>query len=382
MKALFIAPHYSDEPNGANIYCEWVKNSILTSFNIVDFVDAKGLVRAENGQVCRIKSVDLKSQSKVMAVFKSVFLFRSYYSERLAPDGLDMLDLDVDGYDLIIVSFAYVYFKLSKGILKKCKTPVLILTHNYDLDVFDGWNKQSLIKKILVGFYKYVYVKEMKQLQQNIVLGNISENDSRKYEQKFPQLKSIYIPPTIHSPFCVRNKISDKINICFLGSLSTPFNEEALMFYAQNINVVLSENNDYSFHVFGSSPTNKVRELVKKHDWILHENLDSSALDIELSKMTFGTLPFQYTQGVKLKLYHYFSVGLPILATGIFEDELSSYGNLVLCSDKFEEWNEKIISLSVNDHRCLTQRGHSLSQELNVELSNKINNIIYMLVKT
>jgi hypothetical protein len=161
------------------------------------------------------------------------------------------------------------------------------------------------------------------------------------------RLPSVFCPVSSPPPLVVKCYFGNVIDLVFLGSLSTPFNIESLIYFKDCISPILSKHTSFNFHVCGSNPTKEVLNLVYENGWNLHQNLSDDELDLLLSKMTAGVLPFEYSQGVKLKIWKFFSLGLPVVGTSVFDD-YSGVGKFFFSSNNYEDWAVWLKGLSVD----------------------------------
>jgi ribosomal protein L30E len=348
-KVILLAPH-DDEitNNGNNIYSRWVKESLYQSCEL-HYVSMKSHTVFVDGNVVSSNTLNFVDKSPLNSLIDSFVKFKSYHTSRLVPKGyVEYCGTVVEQFDVAIYSYVFTYFELSKTKRLKAKREY-ILTHNYDIEIFEKWN-QSLALKLIGKFEIFKYVKSIKQIPKSVNISSINNHDADLYKRLMPNNLHSIIPPTIHQPKDSWNskRQSDTIKLCFLGSLTTPFNIEALVYFSEKIEPQLRELVAFEFYVFGSKPTNKVIELAKRKNWILRENLDNDTLDKELMSMTVGLLPFHKTAGTKLKVFHYLSVGLPVLGTGIFIKETIPFKDVFFSSDIVLDWAERIKDIQKN----------------------------------
>lgn len=333
MKVLIIAPHYMvGEKNGANSYIDWIYSCLS---NHCDLTLISAFHIHTSTEIKKTKSTN--SRTSLSSSLNVLFLKKQYFVERLVPKNFFLNIDDFYGYDIVVFSFIHTYLAaLEAGLdLKKFKK-IIILTHNYDADIYKSWNKEGFFKALIGKISLGHYYQSIKKIDKKVILGNISETDSNLYRNLCSNI-SVEIP----SGAIIKEKFSpikaDKIKIVFLGSLSTPFNINGLIYFKDKIFSTLKESLDFDFFVIGSNPTNSVKNICKDNNWKLIANPSDQELENILKGMSFGVLPFNITQGVKVKIWSYLSMGLPILATEIFEN-YDFPNDIYLAGDNLDDW--------------------------------------------
>lgn len=321
-----------DEKNGANSYIDWIYSSLSNHCDIT--LLSAFHIHTPYG-IKKIRSVNNRTSLK--ASLNVIFFKKQYFVERLVPKNFLLNIDDFYSYDIVIFSFIHTYLAaLEAGFVSNRFRKVIILTHNYDPDIYKSWENEGFFKALIGKISLSRYFQSLKKIDTKVILGNISESDSHLY-RNICSNKSVEIPSG-----AVVNEIflpikADKIKIVFLGSLSTPFNINGLNYFKDKIFRTLKMSLDFDFYVIGSNPTNSVKNLCIENNWILIENPSDQELENILKEMSFGILPFNITQGVKVKIWSYLSMGLPILATDIFKD-YDFPSDIYLASDNLDQW--------------------------------------------
>lgn len=338
MKVLIIAPHYEvNQKNGANSYVDWIFNCLenYCEVDLLHFSNLNNFLISNSSKVFNIKS-NIKSSLNV------VLNNKQYFVERLVPKNFfDEHDYLYD-YDILVFSFVHTYLAAKKSGFDFSKVKrVIILTHNFDPDIYMSWSHQGLIKSIIGKLSLRRYLNSLNELDAKIILANISEQDSLLF-RRISNNPIIEVPSGTVSKEINAFKVPSALNIAFLGSLSTPFNVNGLIYFNNEIFNKLKNKIDFNFFVIGSNPTSMVKKLCKQNNWTLIENPSDTELEKALQDMSFGIMPFDVTQGVKVKIWSYLSMGLPILATELFKN--SDFPNdIYLASNNIDEWSNWIL---------------------------------------
>lgn len=335
---LVIAPHVeANDHNGSSKYLKWIVSCIPTEFNVT--------VVSCGGSWTGIRSVtdvDVGFLDSVkISLFKSLISIYPYHSYRLCNSATaDYLrNHRLNKFDMIIVSFIHPYFRL-RSLFKLFPGKILLVTHNYDPDIYKVWGGLNIVQKMLsfIDLLKYRFASK-KILNDNISFAHVAELDGLKYKNIFPNIQSFVFPPPVPIQVSSDISISDGVvRFCFVGSLTTSFNIDALKHFADKFWPILRHSLNAEFSVFGSCPSDKVKILCTEHGWRLNSDLSDEQLACQLATMDIGVMPFVKTAGTKLKLMHYFSAGCVVCCTNEFTDFIFNGQKIALASNNPNDW--------------------------------------------
>lgn len=366
VKILFIAPTFNpDAFTGDNIYFKWVIDCVSVGGDVY-VADIRGIFKVSDGSYCHeFPPMNLRSQKA--AFIGLLFGLYDYYGYRFVPAKYwrNFSRQLLNDFDCICFNFIPTIFSFKSFFRNGLSAKLYALTHNFDLDVYKGWGHGGLLKKFLwrLGYFKYFFWA--KKTLFDVSLISISDEDASKYHGYDFGCSNSVAPVAIYSASAVRYSFKRNANLklCFMGSLSTPFNEAALFFFANKISPALSKALNFDFYVFGSSPSVAIKSLCEEMKWVLCPDLDNASLDEKLVEMDFAILPFEHTQGVKLKVMHFHAVGLPIIGTAV---NGSGDGLMDFYENDFDKWIAHISYFLGRDELChdVSKRAHLNSVEL------------------
>ncbi len=165
--------------------------------------------------------------------------------------------------------------------------------------------------------------------------------------QEDPSL-TVYHLPHIHPVGPVsKNGFSGRRDIMFIGGFVHPPNEDAVCWFANDVLPrVIGEIPDVKFYVIGSYPTKKVKSLAS-------ENIVVTGYVPDVSPYFYSTrvcvAPLRYGAGVKGKIIHSMTYGLPVVTTTVGAEGLGlENGKNVLVADGPEEFAERVINVYKN----------------------------------
>lgn len=168
-----------------------------------------------------------------------------------------------------------------------------------------------------------------------------------------------------------RNKIpmdfSKRKGILFVGGFGHHPNEDAVLWFADQIYPLIREQCDIPFYVVGSSPTEKINKL--HGDGIIVKGFVS---DEELEELydtcKMAVIPLRYGAGVKGKVIEALYFGVPMVTTSIGIEGIPAADQIVEIADTPELFAEKTIAL-YNDNERLVKTVHDYQEYIKTHCS-------------
>jgi O-antigen biosynthesis protein len=156
---------------------------------------------------------------------------------------------------------------------------------------------------------------------------------------------AVYHMPHVHplGPISM-NGFSGRKDIMFIGGFVHPPNEDGVCWFTQEVLPrIIEEIPDIRFYIIGSYPTKKVKGLSS-------ENVIVTGYVHDVSHYFQSTrvcvAPVRYGAGVKGKIIHSMSYGLPVVTTAIGAEGLGLENDAnALIADSAEEFAERVIRL-------------------------------------
>lgn len=340
MNILYLAfDHSHSIKNGANEYTEWIL-SVISRDHHVTFLNQQGAWLFSDGGWVGLEDWCLSSRGRIEAFSRMFSHGEGYFQARLFPvNAINKARNYIANLpDIVIVNFMHSYFALKRE-LASVSGPIFIVTHNFDLDIYNRWRGGGVAQNIAALLSIGRYRRGIQMLPGNVRLASISQADSHAYSAIATQVRSLHFPAGAKSCAVVRypSECQRTLKFAFLGSLNTPFNIEGLQYLRDTIFPRFSASHDVEIHIFGSNPESSVVNMIRQCGWQLHANLSDQELEDELVGMTAGILPFAYTQGTKVKVWKFLALGVPILGTSVFE-AMRLPREIFYCGDDFENW--------------------------------------------
>lgn len=140
------------------------------------------------------------------------------------------------------------------------------------------------------------------------------------------------------------NKFSDRKELLFLGGFMHEPNEDAVVWFVENIYpLIKKEIGNIKFYIAGSNPTSKVLQL-KSSDIIVTGYVNDVTPLFRKAKVFVS--PLRYGAGVKGKILQSMSYGLPVISTSIGAEGIDVKNmEHILIADQAEEFAKQTLKL-------------------------------------
>lgn len=360
-KILVVAPHLLYPPrNGADIHIDRKWSEISRYFTSVDILATNSLNVYENGIKINSKEFDNNIRSRITSIFRCIFYKSHYLKEKFNTRNFREqlhLQLTEHKYDLVVCSFISTADMII-GQERTSQTPLYIETHNNEIKWFEDLSSRSsnFVIKIICKCSEGWLIKFLKKNAKKFTLINVTEADDEFYRASFGMKNTLVSPggcdvnvntDDVSTKYCRR---SGAPRLLFVGSLSSTMNLDALKNFATKfVPVFDNEGLTYELRVVGSNPTGKVRFLCQEKGWSLFRDVTDDELGEHFDWADYAIMPFEYSNGNKLKLFSTLARGVPFLATS--QINLPHSENLkCLSDDDPHRWIEMLLPHSLASH--------------------------------
>lgn len=381
---IIIAPHLEYPTiNGADISLDRLGKYFSEYVPYVDIIATSQIIRYQNKEIITITKFNNKVRNKKSAAVYTLILRTNYLKEKFNTFRYknilnNYLNSNTSTLN-ILCSFFYSADFLSEHIKKN--NFCMIWTHNDDYKFFRGFYKSS---NLLVKLTSYISIKWLRNFIQNnkdyFLLLHVDDNDIIGYNKEHKELYNLRVNIGTDIPKCKiknnDNNLDEILSLAFIGSLSVQMNVDALSFFSEKFyKLVKAEFGEkLVIKVIGSNPMDEVVKLCSQNNWILKANVTDVEMRDLLISTTFTILPFQYTNGAKLKMLFSLGNGIPFLATTTMENQLQNPPPYCLFSDDPIIWIDHINSLikkSKSEQKNINEQIMSFAQQFSWEVSIK-----------
>ncbi len=319
------------------------------------------------------------SNNKIIPALKSLLLGKNYLYEKqiVSKNFLYEYNHLLKKYNPKTIVFSYIYplIYLHKNNLLTNKINYLCERHNDDINWFSSlkynfnFKLRYLIspKNFSIFLYKSLFniicensikwiKNNLKQIDFKVKYIFLTDQDKLNFGKYFDNKNSkvislsheiirenIQTKPNKEERF---QKIS-KCNLLFVGNLSLKMNYDSLKFFSEIFlpKIINHCNREINVNILGFNPSNEVEKLCSEKNLQLIANASDKELSYFYNNSHYAILPFQYTNGFKIKFIESIVYGLPILGTENL-NYLKSYKiPRSLFSNDPNEWVSKINSL-------------------------------------
>jgi glycosyltransferase involved in cell wall biosynthesis len=256
-------------------------------------------------------------RTKTWAAIRTLMLKSHYLLEKFLTTAYRKRakELVQENHEAIIV-----YSSISSGSLELAKESAFIVTQNDEIAFYrkQRATTKNPLQKLVASFSERWLVRFLSHSKNNRIYVHITDADQKAYSNYILQHKSIVVPAGVEYRPSVNfvPPVDQTIHLLFCGSLSVKMNLDALLFFKDRFWGLLKGYFHECINVWiaGSHPTSSVINLCKNQGWVLYPDISDDYLDSLYATATFGILPFEYSNGAKIKLLNNLAAGLPVLA--------------------------------------------------------------------
>ena len=246
-------------------------------------------------------------------------------------------------YDVIVLARYYVAVKYIDAVRRHAPRALLVLD-THDLHYLRTRRLAELEgSRALAQSAEAIYEQEMGCIRRMDVTWVVSPVEQELLERELPQARVI-VTTNIHYPVADVRPFAAREGIIFIGGYRHPPNVDAALFYAREVAPHLSELlPDVTTYLIGSNAPQVLRDLT-----VPGVEFVGYVPEIEpwLNRARVSVSPLRYGAGVKGKINHAMSFGLPVVATTLsVEGMFLADGKEILVADDPRAFAEAIARL-------------------------------------
>lgn len=150
--------------------------------------------------------------------------------------------------------------------------------------------------------------------------------------------------------------------IMFFGAMWRPANEDAVMYFIENIwPFVLAKQPDMKFYIVGSKPTSKVLRLANNN--IIVTGFVESVYEY-YNKVSVVIAPLRAGSGIKGKIIQALGYGRPVVTTSVGAEGIEiGTENGLWVNDNPKEFADKLVELVNSNHLAVYQRRGDIQEK-------------------
>ncbi|WP_419741929.1 glycosyltransferase [Paraclostridium dentum] len=233
-------------------------------------------------------------------------------------------------YDYVLVDYTQniAYIDIIKNITPGLK--VCVFEHDVSFLSFERKykNSKNIIKRmILKAEYNRLLVYEKKMLKKYNYIYTLNHKD-RNLLSEFENV-DVLVP--YFNKFKTTKHPHKSFNIMFWGAMNRKENEDAVLFFINDIWPYINKTNyDIKFFIVGSNPTDRIKNLASE-DIIVTGFVEDPT--VYFNYVDLSVIPLRYGAGIKIKVLESLAAGIPVITTDIgaeginLENKINAYIN-------------------------------------------------------
>lgn len=270
------------------------------------------VVEYENKAINKLIIYKITKLRKIMNIILNLFLpifCAVRYDRRIKK----YIKKNKNNYDLIFIEYTQNINYIN--LLKDFKGRKIIS----EVDIaYQGFERKYLVeknklKKLLLYFeYKRLEKFEKKQLRRYDTIIVQNEKDYNLIKNEILNIK--ILKPFFNKIRC-KNIEKNTKNIAFLGAMNRLENEEAIIWFLENVwNSIVNEN--IFLYIIGANPREKLNMKVKNYKNVILTGFVEDLDDI-ISRIDIGIVPLKKGAGIKVKTLELLYAEKPVVSTKI-----------------------------------------------------------------
>lgn len=194
----------------------------------------------------------------------------------------------------------------------------------------------SLMKKADISYYpSYVERDAILELDESIAVKDIVAYVYDQFLDNIPQ------------------DFDQREGILFVGGFAHPPNEDAVLWFANEVFPIIRSVTEMPFYVVGSKVTEAIKALEQPDSGIIIKGFVSDEELAELYRSCKVVIvPLRYGAGVKGKVIEALYYGAPIVTTSIGAEGITDTEGILRISDEPEEFAKQVIELYQDSKQC------------------------------
>ena len=247
--------------------------------------------------------------------------------------------------------------------------PKILFQHNVESVILKRYYQHAANPVTKAYFYLqwrklFRSEKRMAEIYDHCIM--VSESDCRVMNELYGAENTSAIPTGVDVEYFAGAGAEDDGNhLVFTGSMDWLPNEDAMLFFAEEVLPRIRRELDVKFWIVGRNPTPAVRRLANENpDVEVTGTVDDVRPFIDRSKVY--VVPLRIGGGTRIKIFEAMAMGKAVVSTGVGAEGLPvSDGENIILADDPEQFAQKTVELMKNTEarRRLGDAGRSLVTE-------------------
>lgn len=277
-------------------------------------------------------------------------------------------------YDYVLVDYTQniAYIDIIKNIDPKVK--VCIFEHDVSFLSFERKykNSKNIIKKmILKAEYNRLLVYEKKMLKKYNYIYTLNHKD----RDLLSEFENVDVLVPYFNKFETIKYAHKSFNIMFWGAMNRKENEDAVLFFINDIWPYINKTNyDIKFFIVGSNPTEKIKNLANEDIIVTGFVEDPTSY---FNCVDLSVIPLRYGAGIKIKVLESLAAGIPVITTDVGAEGINLKNKInAYINNNAKEFIDSINYMLANESELtkLSKEGLKLIEK-DYDYSTKINSL-------
>jgi glycosyltransferase involved in cell wall biosynthesis len=266
--------------------------------------------------------------------------FLNYYYHKNMSKLID--EKTTEDIDLIITDMPMAFYA------KNIKLPKIV----YAFDAVSNYNynmykkSDSMISRAY-WYLNYLKINRYEKVYNSFDCCVLVNNKDKQLLKKDVKIPIEVIANGVDTKFFRNKSKEDEVKLVFLGDMSTPPNNDAVRYFAENIYPEILKERSVNFYIVGRNPSDYIKTLSENPNIFVTGSVDD--VRMYLTKGSIFITPMVSGTGIKNKILEAMSMELPVVSTGIGISGINADNNIhYLLADTPGDFKKKIIQLIDN----------------------------------
>ena len=291
------------------------------------------------------------------------YIAQKYYDRKMERKIRELLE--AENYDVLLCDF----LQPSLNLIRIPFCPKILFEHNVESVIRRRHYRQAVNPAAKAYLYLqwrkiFRFEKRMAGTYDHCIM--VSESDCRVMNELYGAENTSAIPTGVDVEYFAGAGAEDNGNhLVFTGSMDWLPNEDAMLFFAEQILPRVRQELDVKFWIVGRNPTPAVRRLANESPDV---EVTGTVDDVRpfIGKSKVYVVPLRIGGGTRIKIFEAMAMGKAVVSTGVGAEGLPvSDGENIILADDPEQFAQKTVELMKNTEarRRLGDAGRSLVTE-------------------
>ena len=260
-----------------------------------------------------------------------------------------------DEYDVVVLSRPYVAQPLLDDV-GRCFPLATVVYDMIDVHFLREGRKAALLGGVSERELARLRDDELTCVRRSDITAAVSEEEAALVREQVPSARVVVLPNVHTIPEDRGPPFAERRDLLFIGGFRHDPNVDGIAWFVREVLPLVRERIDAHLWVLGSHPPDEVRALASPEVHVTGYRQD---VDADFRRARVFVAPLRYGAGVKGKIGHAFSFGLPVVTTAIGAEGMDlEDGRHALVRETPEDFARAVVELYTDEElwRSLSTR--------------------------